>query len=181
MILAVLVSLVALAAAIAATAHSRQILKQERSVYPPGVVSLGEVVTADGCELCITEADVAESVPSLDTRGSDRFSAAPDWRFLRLKVSVKDGSEKQKNIRKLMGSLRVIETSTGDPADTELVWLRGYDRFPQETLPPGQVREGRLAVYMSSYSLIFPLIVQIGEARFGVDVINRNAPVESVR
>jgi len=180
MALAVAVAIVALAAALAATAHSRQILKQEQSVFPPGIAKLGEPATAGGCEIAITEADVTESVPSLDTAGSDRRSAAPDWRFLRLTLSVENRSSKPVSLGKLLGGLRLIETSTGEPADTEVVWLRGYDRLPKEELPPGEVREGKLAVYVSGYSLIFPLIVQIGEGRIGLDVIDRNAPVDGL-
>ncbi len=178
MALAVLVVVIALAAALAATAHSRQILRQEQSVFPPGVVELGKSASAGGCEITIAEADVSESVPSLDTDGSDRRTAAPDWRFLRLSLVVENRSTKPVSLAKLIGGLRLIDTATDQPADAEVVWLRGFDALQKETVPPGQLREGKLAVYVSSYSLIFPLIVQIGGARFGMDVIDRNAPVE---
>jgi len=181
MVLAVVVSVVALGAGIAATAHSRRILAAEQRVFPAGVLKVGETGSASGCALTLTAADVAESVASLDTQGSDRRSAAPDWRFLRLQLSVENKSSKPVNLAKLLGSLRVIETATGQPVDSEVVWLRGYDALPKSQLPPGQLREGKLAVYLSSYALIFPFIVQIGEARFGVDVIDRTAPVEGFR
>jgi len=180
MVLAVLVAAVALAAAVAATAHSRQILLQEQDVFPPGVAELGDTVSAGGCELCLTEADVTESVASQDTEGSDRRSAAPDWRFLRLTLSVENKSSKPVSLGKLLGGLRLIETSTGEPADIEVVWLRGYDALLKEDLPPGELREGKLAASVSGYSLIFPLIVQIDAARIGIDVIDRNAPVEGL-
>jgi hypothetical protein len=176
--LAILVAVIALAAALAATAHSRQILQQEQSVFPPGVVPLGQPATVGGCEITITAADVSETVPSLDTEGSDQRNAAPDWRFLRLVLSVRNTSSQPVNLGKLLGGLRLIETATDEPADTEIVWLRGFDRLPKDKLPPGEAREGKLAVYVSGYSLIFPVIVQVGEARFGVDVIDRNAPVD---
>ncbi|MBM3473987.1 MAG: hypothetical protein FJX75_12020 [Armatimonadetes bacterium] len=180
-ILAVVVCIVALAAGIAATAHSRKILEKEQRVFPPGVLKVGETGTAAGCAITLTSADVTETVASLDTRGSDRRSAGPDWRFLRLQLSVENKSSKPVNLGKLLGGLRVIETSTGQPVDAEVVWLRDYDGVRKVKLAPGQLMEGKLAVYLSSYSLIFPFIVQIGEARFGVDVIDREAPVQDMR
>jgi hypothetical protein len=180
MALAIVVSLAAGAAAVTATAHSRKVLDGEQHVYPPGVLALGQAATTDGCFVIVNAADVAESVPTVDTAGSDRRIAAPDWRFLRLEISVENKSSKPVNLRKLLGRLRIIETSTGKPADTEVVWLRGYDALPQESLPPGQMREGKLAIYLSGYSLIFPFVVQIGDARWGADVIDRNAPVQDM-
>lgn len=178
MAFAVVVSLIALAGAIAATAHSRRILTQEQNVFPPGVLVVGETAKVEGCAIRVNGADVAESVPSIDTKGSERRSAAPDWRFVRLDLSVKNESPKPVNLRKLFSKLRVIETATHEPADIEVVWLRGYDALPQGQLPPGQVREGKLAIYISGYSLVFPFIVQIGSAQFGLDVIDRDAPVQ---
>ena len=180
-ILAIGVSAVALTAGIAATAHSRRILQREQRTFPAGVLKVGETGTAAGCAITLTGADVTESVASLDTQGSDRRSAAPDWRFLRLQLSVDSKSPKPVNLGKLLGGLRIIETATGQPLDTEVVWLRDFDGLPKTQLAPGQLREGKLAVYISSYSLIFPFIVQIGEARFGVDVIDREAPVQDMR
>jgi hypothetical protein len=179
--LAIVVCIVALGAGVAATAHSRKLLAKEQQVFPAGTLKVGETSAAGGCAITLTSADVTESVASLDTRGSDRRSADPDWRFLRLRIMVENKSSKPVSLGKLLGGLRLIETSTGQPMDTEVVWLRGYDALPKAQVPPGQVREGQLAVYVSSYSLIFPFIVQVNEARFGVDVIDRNAPVQGMR
>jgi hypothetical protein len=91
---------------------------------------------------------------------------------------VENASSKAVNLKKLLGGLQVIETLSGKPARAEVVWLRGYDALPSGALPPGQLRQGKVAVYLSGYTLNFPSVLQIGEARWGVDVIDRNAPVQ---
>jgi hypothetical protein len=178
MVLAVLVCMAAMVLAILATAHSRKILAQEQSVYPAGTLKLGEAGTVQGCSITLTDATVSEAVASADMTGSDLRAADPDWRFVRLQLSVENASSKAVNLKKLLGGLQVIETLSGKPARAEVVWLRGYDALPSGALPPGQLRQGKVAVYLSGYTLNFPSVLQIGEARWGVDVIDRNAPVQ---
>ncbi|MGQ9731209.1 MAG: hypothetical protein ACUVX8_08020, partial [Candidatus Zipacnadales bacterium] len=67
MSVAIAVSTIALLAAIAATAHSRRILKDEQNIFPPGVLSVGETATVGGCFVRVDDADVTDTVPSIDT------------------------------------------------------------------------------------------------------------------
>jgi len=181
LVLAVVIAIVAAAAAILSTAHSRKVLAEEQNVFPPGVLAVGQPATINGCSVWIEKADVAQAVPSLDTRGSAMRPAGPDWRFVRLTVSVENRSASPVNLKKLFRRLRIIETSTGRAAEAEVVWLRGAQGLPTADLPPGQREGGKMiALYVSGYTLVFPFIVEIGDARWGVDVIDRNAPVKDL-
>ncbi|MGQ9731210.1 MAG: hypothetical protein ACUVX8_08025, partial [Candidatus Zipacnadales bacterium] len=114
------------------------------------------------------------------TRGSERLIADPDWRFVRLQLSVTNGSKKPVKLENIVGDLRFIRTDLHEPAEIEIIWLRGYEALPKVSLAPGEQRSGKLAVHVSEYALIYPFIVEIGGAQWGLDVIDHDAPVGSI-
>ncbi len=181
MAVAVLVMIAAAAATIAATAHSRKVLRGEQMVYPPGTLALGEVAEIKGAQVAVDEADVAETVATLETRGFDKRAAGADRRFLRLMVSIENPSDKPVDVKALCETLRFIQISTGKAAEAEVTWLRGYDALVPADLPPGERASGRIALEVSEFLLDFPFLLDIGDgaARWGVDVIDREAEIDN--
>lgn len=180
MAVAVLVTIAAAAAAIAATAHSRKVLQAERTVYPHGTLAAGEAAEVKGAKVAVDDADVAETIATLDTRGFDKRAAGPDRRFLRLTISMENVSDKPVDVKALCETLRLIQINTGKPLEAEIVWLRGYDALTPNSLPPGERTSGKIALEVSEFLLNFEFLVDIGNgaARWGVDVIDREAPVD---
>jgi hypothetical protein len=177
MAFAILVAGAAVAAAVAAAAHSKAILDQEQHPYPPATLALRQSAIVEGLEVRIDDADVLESVASVDTRGYERMVEAPDRRFLRLTVFVRNTSTKPVRISRVIDRLHQVEVSTGQTKSSKVVWLRGYDALPGDALAPGKEAGGKVALDVSAFALAFPFLVELGpgEARWGVDVIDRNA------
>ncbi len=180
MAVAVLVTIAAVAAAVAAAAHSRRVLRAEQQVYPPGTLALGDVATIDGAEVAVDKADVAEMVPAVGMRGFEKQAAAPDRRFVRLTLSIDNHSSQPFDVKALCETLRFIEVSTGEPQEGEVVWLRDYKALEAAELPPGERTSGQIALEVSEFLLPFPFLVGIGNgaARWGVDVIDREAQID---
>ena len=180
MAIAVLVTAVAAAAAIAAAAHSRKILLDEQTIFPAGTLALGETANVAGADVSVDEADVVEAVASLGTRGFERRTARPDHRYVRLRIAIENPSDKPIDVESLCDTLRLIQTATDKAADGEVVWLRAYYALSPEELPPGERKSGKIAIEVSEFLLPFPFLVAMGDgsARWGVDVIDREAEIE---
>lgn len=177
MALAVLVTVAATAAAVAAATHSKRVLQNEQNLYPAGTLKLGEVAEVNGVEVRIDDADVVDSVPSTNTRGYGMEVAPWNRRFLRLVVYVHNKSAKPVRVDRALKDLRQVAIATGSVASKRVVWLRGYDALPAGKLKPGEDIDGKVTLDVTSFALSLPFLVQVGSSGpcWGLDVIDHEA------
>jgi len=180
MLIAGVVGVAAIAASMAAMAHSRQILTDEQHIYPDGTLQMGDLAEVDGCSIRISEPDVVSYIASADTRGYDRVHAKPDHAFLRLTLSIRNNTDKPVDVGQFGENLRVVHLGLRQPVETELHWLRWHDALPNEELAPGESTGGKVALHIFEFHLNDRLMVEIkqGAAVWGVDVVDRGAPVQ---
>jgi len=177
MTLAVLVTVAATTAAVAAVTHSKRVLQDEQNTYPAGTLKPRQAAEVNGVEVRIDDADVLDSVPSTNTRGYGMEVAPWDRRFLRLVVYVHNKSLKPVRVDRALRDLRQVEIATGNVASKRVVWLRGYDALPAGTLKPGEDVEGKVALDVTSFALSLPFLVLLGNGGpcWGLDVIDHDA------
>ncbi|HJN18796.1 MAG TPA: hypothetical protein QGH10_25050 [Armatimonadota bacterium] len=178
----IVVGLAAVLASIGAAAHSRRILADQVNIYPPGTLELTQEGAVDGCIVRIDDADVVRSLASAETRGYDREIAEPNWHYVRLTVSIQNDTTESIGVKEMCETLKAVQISTGQTLETELVWHRSdvYDSLSADELAPGERKSGLVSLYMWEYDLSFPFLVDMGggQAVWGVDVIDRDAPLQ---